>query len=137
MRTAGDSRVTTMSVRSSAMVGGTGDVREGGEQGCTGMLKGIPSPCTRAQVFLFPSLPTTMSSPLEGTQPRGGLEHTHITPEVVPDPRKATLGKTHRPQDLTVDGHEEDLACLSGGVGGDALVPPLILGIGAGDEQRP
>lgn len=34
MRTAGDSRVTTTSVRSSAMVGGTGKAREGGERGC-------------------------------------------------------------------------------------------------------
>lgn len=51
------------------------------------------------------------------------------------DPGKATLGKTHGPQELTVDGHEEDLACLTGSTGGDALEPPLIPGTRAGDEQ--
>lgn len=137
MRTAGDSQLTTTSVRSSAMVGGTGEVREGGEQGCIEMLKGIPYPCTWAQVFLFPPLPTPTSSPLEGTQHWRGWSTPHITPEVVTDPGKATLSKTHSPQELTVDGHEEDLACLSGSVGGDALKPPLVPGTGTGDEQRP
>jgi len=66
-----------------------------------------------------------------------GLKHAHITPKVVTDPGKTTLSKTHSPQDLTVDGHEEDLACLSGGVGCDALKLPLIPGTRAGNEQRP
>lgn len=51
-------------------------------------------------------------------------------------PNKAAPCSTCSPLGLTVDRHEEHLARLSGGVGGDALEPPLVPGAGAGDEQR-
>lgn len=68
---------------------------------------------------------------------QGGLKHSYITSKGRGrDPSKAAPCSSCSPPELTVDRHKEHLARLSGGVGGDALEPPLVPGAGAGDEQR-
>lgn len=63
MRTAGDSRVTTTSVRSSAMVGGTEERREGGEQGCMANVEEDSVPVHIGTTISLPLLSTLKPSP--------------------------------------------------------------------------
>lgn len=80
------------------MVGGTGERRERGEQGCVVNAEedSVPVHMGKSTHFFSP-LVHPQAQVLSGNPTLYGLEHTHITPEAVTDPGKATLNKTPAP----------------------------------------